>query len=206
MSIDSISFKTSSIAPIWRQRLLLLLIVALFVLPLAVAWLLIGHWRPEGHVQHGELLDPARPMDLRLSSLEGKPMDGGVLRGWMLVYVGLAAECDAHCRTGLYDMRQVRLALGKDMDRVKTLLLLDAIPATEFRGWLAAEHSATVVGVADAANRTSLIEAFNQPGRVGEWIYLLDPLGNLLMRYPIDTDPRGLLKDLQRLLKWSKIG
>ncbi|MCC9002175.1 MAG: SCO family protein, partial [Candidatus Competibacter sp.] len=155
MSVDSISFKTSSIAPIWRQRLLLLLIVALFVLPLAVAWLLIGHWRPEGHVQHGELLDPARPMDLRLSSLEGKPMDGGALRGWMLVYVGLAAECDTHCRTGLYDMRQVRLALGKDMDRVKTLLLLDAIPATEFRGWLAAEHSATVVGVADAANRTS---------------------------------------------------
>ena len=109
MSVDSISFKTSSIAPIWRQRLLLLLIVALFVLPLAVAWLLIGHWRPESHVQHGELLDPARPMDLRLSSLEGKPMDGGALRGWVLVYVGLAAECDARCRTGLYDMRQVRL-------------------------------------------------------------------------------------------------
>jgi len=125
---------------------------------------------------------------------------------WRRNAIGLAAECDAHCRTGLYDMRQVRLALGKDMDRVKTLLLLDAIPATEFRGWLAAEHSATVVGVADAANRTALIEAFNQPGRVGEWIYLLDPLGNLLMRYPIDTDPRGLLKDLQRLLKWSKIG
>ena len=207
MSVHSISFDLSSIPPLWRQRLLLLLVVACFVLPLAAAWLLIGHWRPESSAQHGELLNPARPVALRFDLLDGKPADETAFRGrWVLAYVGSAAECDARCRIGLYDMRQVRLALGKDMDRVKTLLLVDAMPPTGFRDWLAAEHPATLVGVADTANRIALADAFGRPGRVGEWMYLLDPLGNLLMRYPVDTEPRGLLKDLQRLLKWSKIG
>ncbi len=141
MSVHSISFDLSSIPPLWRQRLLLLLVVACFVLPLAAAWLLIGHWRPESSAQHGELLNPARPVALRFDLLDGKPADETALRGrWVLAYVGSAAECDARCRTGLYDMRQVRLALGKDMDRVKTLLLVDAMPPTGSRDWLAAEH------------------------------------------------------------------
>ena len=208
MSVHSISVRPSSISPIWRQRLLLLFIVACFALPLAAAWLLVGHWRPGGSAQHGELLDPARPIaNLQFDSLDGRRVDGAALRGhWVLAYVGSAVECEARCRTGLYDMRQVRLALGKDMGRIKTLLLLDGVPEVEFRKWLAAEHPATTAGAADAASRNALIEAFDRPGHAGEWMYLLDPLGNLLMRYPIDTDPRGLLKDLQRLLHWSKIG
>jgi cytochrome oxidase Cu insertion factor (SCO1/SenC/PrrC family) len=208
MSIHSISINSSSIPAIWRQRLFLLFVLACFAVPLAAAWLLVGHWRPGGSVQHGELLNPAHPLpDLRFDSVDGRPLEGTALRGrWVLVYVGSAAECDARCRTGLYDMRQVRLALGKDMGRVKTVLLLDGVPETGLRQWLASEHAAMTVGVADGSTRNVLIQAFGQPGRAGEWIYLLDPLGNLLMRYPVDTEPRGLLKDLQRLLKWSRIG
>ena len=208
MSIHSISINSSSLPAIWRQRLFLLFVIACFVVPLATAWLLIGHWRPESSAQHGELLNPARPLpDLRFDSVDGHPLDGAGLRGrWVMAYVGSAAECDARCRTGLYDMRQVRLALGKDMERVKTVLLLDGMPETGLRQWLATEHAAMTVGAADDSTRNALIQAFGQPGRAGEWIYLLDPLGNLLMRYPVDTEPRGLLKDLQRLLKWSKIG
>jgi cytochrome oxidase Cu insertion factor (SCO1/SenC/PrrC family) len=208
MGVRSISVRSSSISPIWRQRLLLLFIVACFALPLAAAWLLVGHWRPGGSAQHGELLEPARPIaNLQFDSLDGHRVDGTALRGhWVLAYIGSAMGCDARCRTGLYDMRQVRLALGKDMGRVKTLLLLDGMPGAEFRDWLAVEHPATIAGVADVASRNALIEAFGQPGLAGEWMYLLDPLGNLLMRYPVDTEPHGLLKDLQRLLKWSKIG
>ena len=208
MSIHSLSIDSSAIPPPWRQRLFLLFVIACFVVPLAAAWLLVGHWRPEGSVQHGELLNPARPLpDLRFDSVDGRLLDGAGLRGrWVLAYVGSAAECDARCRTGLYDMRQVRLALGKDMERVKTVLLLDGTPETGLRQWLAVEHAATTVGAADGSTRNALLQAFDRPGRAGDWIYLLDPLGNLLMRYPVDTEPRGLLEDLQRLLKWSKIG
>lgn len=197
----------SAIPATWRPRLALLLIIACFAVPLAAAWLLVGHWRPAGAAQHGELLDPAQPVALRMVLPEGKPADITGLRGrWILAYVGAATACDERCRTGLYDIRQVRLALGRDMERVQTLLLLNGQPEAEFRRWLNTEHPALTVGVAEPATQTALIGAFRQPGQVGDWLYVLDPLGNLLMRYKIDADPRGLLKDLQRLLKWSKIG
>ncbi len=208
MSLHSILFSAPSISPLLRQRVALLAIIACFLLPLAAAWLLIGHWRPDGSVQHGELLNPARPVDLQLAGMDGGHFNTATkLRGqWVLAYIGSATVCEARCRAGLYDIRQVRLALGKDMDRVKTLLVLNGMPASTFRQWLATEHPAMTVGIADAVNRNNLTAAFAQPGPEGEWLYLLDPLGNLLMRYPVDIEPRGLLKDLQRLLKWSKIG
>ncbi|MBL8251079.1 MAG: hypothetical protein JNK31_05385 [Candidatus Competibacter sp.] len=207
MNAHSMLSGAASIPPPWRQRLVLLFVIGCFALPLAAAWLLVGHWRPSGSVQHGELLDPARPMELRFESVGGGSPTGAGLRGrWVLAYVGAASACDARCRTGLYDMRQVRLALGKDIDRLKTLLLLDGEPTPELRRWLAAEHPAMTVGVADSAQHNALIGAFPRPGQAGDWVYLLDPLGNLLMRYPVEVEPRGVLKDLQRLLKWSKIG
>lgn len=208
MSASSIPIKMSSALSPWRQRLFLSFIVACFVVPLAAAWLLVGRWRPDGSVQHGELLNPARPLpEFRFAPLDGRQMDGAPLRGhWMLVYVGSAAECAAPCQTALYDLRQVRLALGKDMARVKTLLLLDGPPDAGLQRWLAAEHPTMNVGIADAATRTALAEAFNSPGQTGAWVYLLDPLGNLLMRYAVTTNPRGMLEDLQRLLRLSRIG
>ncbi|MEZ5600135.1 MAG: hypothetical protein R3F36_03615 [Candidatus Competibacteraceae bacterium] len=72
--------------------------------------------------------------------------------------------------------------------------------------WLATEHAAMLLGLADAKTRNSLPEAFGQPGPSGDWVYLLDPLGNLLMRYPVTVNPSGILKDLRRLLRLSEIG
>ncbi|MFO1422828.1 MAG: hypothetical protein U1F70_04105 [Candidatus Competibacteraceae bacterium] len=208
MSIHAILVKTDAIPAIWRQRLMLLFIVTCFAAPLAVAWLLVGRWQPEGSVHHGELLNPARSLaQLRFTALDDRPLDGTTVRGhWVLIHIDSATGCDPSCQTALYAMRQVRLALGKDMGRVKTLLLLDGLPDARLRQWLAAEHAATTVGVADAATRTELGGAFGSTGTGGRWIYLLDPLGNLLMRYPAAVDPRGMLKDLKRLLSLSNIG
>ena len=73
MSVHSISFDLSSIPPLWRQRLLLLLVVACFVLPLAAAWLLIGPWRPESSAQHGELLNPCLLYTSRIARMQVHP-------------------------------------------------------------------------------------------------------------------------------------
>jgi len=208
MSAYSLAMKTGSIPARWRPRLMLLFIIACFAVPLAAAGWLVGRWTPSGTVQHGELLTPARPVkELRFISLDERRLDATALHGrWALAYVGSAEGCDIGCRTALYNMRQVRLALGKDMSRVKTVFLLDGAPVAELRQWLADEHAAMIVGVVDPAARTELASAFAKPGAMGEWIYLLDPLGNLLMRYPIGGEPRGTLKDLQRLLRLSRIG
>lgn len=208
MSVRSILAHVEAMPVIWRQRLPLLLIIACFAVPLAAAWLLVGSWRPSHSVQHGELLNPARPLaDFRLDTLDDQRLNGAILQGhWTLVYVASTMECAAPCRTALYNMRQTRLALGKDMGRVKTLLLLNGAPDSSLRQWLATDHPAFTVGVADAATQAELSGAFRSPGAIGEWIYLLDPLGNLLMRYPMTVEPRGMLKDLERLLRLSKIG
>lgn len=208
MSVPSISTASPATTSLRRQRLLLVLVISAFVVPLVVAWLLIDHWRPGGSVQHGELMNPTRPVALQFTLLGQQGLAGSeAWRGrWVLVYVGSAAHCDARCRTSLYDMRQVRLALGRDLERVKTALLLDGTPGTELHQWLASEHPNTEIAIANSANQNLLFMAFPQAGKLGDWIYLLDPLGNLVIRYPVDIDPRGLLKDLQRLLKWSKIG
>ena len=208
MSVHSLAMKTNGVPARWRPRLMLLFIIVCFAVPLAAAWWLVGRWTPGGTVQHGELLNPARPLPaLRFTPLNDGEPDGTTLRGhWVLIYAGSAGECAAACQTALYDLRQVRLALGKDMGRVKTLLLLDNEPIAELRQWLVDEHAAMIVGVADLAAQMELAGAFPIPGAAGEWIYLLDPLGNLLMRYPVASEPRGMLKDLQRLLRLSKIG
>ena len=208
MSIHAIPVKADAMPAIWRQRLILLFIIACFAAPLAAAWLLVGRWQPEGSVHHGELLNPARPLaNLRFTTLDSQPSDGTTMRGyWILIHIGSATECDASCQAALYAMRQVRLALGKDMGRVKTLLLLDGFPDAGLRQWLAVDHPAMTVGVADTTTRTELGNAFGSTEAGGKWIYLLDPLGNLLMRYPVAIEPRGILKDLKRLLGLSNIG
>jgi hypothetical protein len=209
MSAPTFPLKLSVISPLWRQRLFLLFLMACFILPLTVAWwLLADNWRPSGSAQHGELLNPAQPLpSLRFTPVDGRPWDEAALRNyWLMVYVGGATNCDEPCRTALYDMRQVRLALGKEIIRVNTVLLLDGMPEVDFRNWLAAEHAEMLAGVASAEIRNAFLQAFPETGRVGAWIYLVDPLGNLLMRYPTTVKPGGMLKDLKRLLRLSKIG
>lgn len=204
MNAQTLPIKDATLPVAWRPRLYLLFIVACFAVPLAAAGWLSGRWTPGHTVQHGELLNPARPLDLRFTALDGRST---ALRGyWTLLYAGSASGCDAHCHTALYDLRQVRLALGKDLGRVETVLWLDGAPDTGLRQWLAHEHAAMTVGVADVGMRSQLREVFVRTDAISDWIYLIDPLGNVLMRYPVTVEPRGMLKDLQRLLKWSRIG
>ena len=188
-----------------RQQFLLL--VALFAAPLLAAWLLVGHWRPAGMTHHGELLDPAQPVAyLRVRQVNGQELNTAYLHGrWTLAYIG--AGCGERCQHGLYNMRQVRLALGKDMGRAQTLLMLSEAPGPELAEWLNREHAAMTVGVADAATLSFFGQAFaGGEAAANSWIYLIDPLGNLVMRYRTDDNPKGILEDLRRLFKYSKIG
>lgn len=204
MNVQTLPINAATLPTAWRSRLYLLFIVACFAVPLAAAGWLAARGMPGSTVQHGELLHPAQPITVRLTTLDGRIT---TFRGrWTLLYVGSDDPCAAPCQTALYDLRQVRLALGKDMSRVETLWLLDAMPDAALRHWLAGEHAAMTVGVDAAGLKSALAKAFADADATGDWIYLMDPLGNLLMRYPVTVEPRHLLKDLQRLLKWSRIG
>ena len=145
-------------------------------------------------------------MQLRLPT--GETVDDTFLRHrWTLVYLG--TPCDEHCRQGLYTIRQVRLALGKDMQRAQTLFIMTSPPEAALLPWLKQEHPNLTAGVAERRTLELFTQAFPGAAAPGEWIYLIDPLGNLFMRYRLSTDPvtnKGILIDLQRVLKYSTLG
>ncbi len=193
----------------FQNRMLLVLIASAFALPLILAWILVGNWQSDGGASHGELLRPARPIPyLAVTQPDGKELDQDYLRGrWTLVYLhDSTAGCDESCRRNLYKMRQVRLALGRELGRVQGLLITAAAPDAALQGWLAVEHQGMPAGIGDARTRAFFAEAYGDSESIPGWIYLIDPLGNLVLRYGRASDPNDMLADLKRLLKISKIG
>lgn len=183
--------------PVARGRRALLALAALFFLPVAAAfWMYYGAgWRPGGTINHGTLIDPPRAL-----AWSG---EATALRGaWVLVYVGDGA-CDASCRRALHVMRQTRVALNADMTRVQRLLL--ATGGCCDRAFLGREHPGLVVLDGTQPELQTLLAAFPPEERAGA-IYIVDPLGNLVMREEARGNPQDLLADLRRLLRLSHIG
>ncbi|MDE2262374.1 MAG: hypothetical protein KGL45_07630 [Gammaproteobacteria bacterium] len=179
-------------------------LAALFFMPLLASfWLYYGtSWRPGGHVNHGELIQPPRPLPDVALPLISAP-DSTPFRGkWTLVYVG-DGGCDASCRNTLYVMRQTRLALGTDMTRLARVFLVTANCCA--KDYLAREHAGMTVADASGAAGAQLLGRFPAGDRA-HTLFIIDPLGNLMMRYDVRRDPRGLLVDLRRLLELSQIG
>ncbi|MGH8738445.1 MAG: SCO family protein [Burkholderiales bacterium] len=186
-----------------RARLKLALIALFFALPFALAWTAYRlHWAPGNTGNYGELVQPPRQVpDGGLGGLDGKPFSLASLRGkWVMLQFD-AADCDAYCERKLYFMRQLRVAQGKDRDRVERVWVLTG-GGMPRRALLTAIDGTYVVRAADGA----VAAAFASGGHTRDHIYLVDPLGNLMMRFPRDPDPSKMLKDLQRLLKISQIG
>jgi len=195
-----------------RGRRQLLALAALFFVPLAVAfWMYYGPtgWRPAGDASKGDLIDPARPLpEIALPTMDGGTTAPAFLRGkWTMLYVG-DGLCDDRCRKALYLTRQSRIALNKDMDRVQRVFLVTDRCCD--RAFLAAEHPDLVVARVEDAASAALLGPFPVYGGVplaaAGRIYLVDPLGNLLMSYAATAPDKALLTDLKKLLRLSHIG
>jgi hypothetical protein len=173
----------------WRNLRMLAGLAGLFLLPLLLAfWMYYGTgWRPLRRVNHGELISPARPLP------------GTVFHGkWTLVYLG-NGRCDDDCRKALYVMRQTRLSLNNDMTRIERVFMVTADCCDEF---LSAEHPGLIV---IGAPEQPVLHEFPPDGRA-QSVFVVDPLGNLMMRFDLRQDPKGLLQDLKKLLSLSHIG
>jgi hypothetical protein len=195
-----------------RGRRQLLALAALFFVPLAVAfWLYYGPagWRPGGGSNRGDLIDPARPLQaMALPKPDGTATGPDWLRGkWTMLYVG-DGRCDDRCRKALYLTRQSRIALNKDMDRVQRVFLVTDHCCD--RAFLAQEHPDVVVALVETAESAALLAPFpsydDVPVAKAGRIYLVDPLGNLMMSYSATAPDKALLQDVKKLLRLSHIG
>ena len=180
----------------------LLLLAVIFIAPLAFAfWLYYGSdWRPAQRTNHGALIDPAIP----LPALPQGGSAANALSGkWSLVVVGGGVSgCDDGCRYALIYARQTWLSLGKLTPRVQRVLL--AGDGCCDRSYLRDEHQGLEVAQLRDSAVSTLLAAIPQPH--DHTIFIVDPLGNLMMRYDVRQDPKGLREDLKNLLELSHIG
>ena len=188
-----------------KGRWKLFLVIAICASPLIASYLTYYVIKPEGRTNYGDLIDPrAYPIPLLgATTLDGKPSGMDALKGkWIMLQVG-DAECAGSCRKQLHDMRQLRLTQGKEMDRIERVwLITDDKPLETL---LIREHDGThMLRVKPDVLKTWL--PVEQGTVVADHIYVIDPLGNLMMRFPKDADPNKIKKDLAKLLKASRIG
>ncbi len=185
------------------SRLQLMLVATLFIGPLVVAMVLYYgdfHWRPVGLSNHGTLLTPITNVVEPLSDRETAQQ---LNDKWTLLYPS-SGDCgpESICRERLYKMRQVRLMLGKNMDRIQRVILPAAQPPAA--DYLEAEQQGLLI-LQDAELSASLDGHLPATITRGGY-YLIDPLGNLVMYFEPDLNPKHMLGDLKHLLSLSHIG
>lgn len=179
----------------------LLIIAALCIAPFIAAAVMFYWGDPRGGMNYGELI-PARPLiDPPLRHLDQRAFRLSELKGrWIMLQLD-GADCADACRAKLYNMRQVRLAQGREMERVERVwLILDEAP---LETQLIREYDGTRFV---RAAGSPLLAEFSPAGAARDHIYVIDPLGNLMLRFPRDADPGRMRKDLARLLKVSRVG
>lgn len=180
----------------------LLVIVAVSIFPIVGSYLLYQWWRPSSQMNHGELVE-TRPLTMAslVEAATGTPLPGPGLKGKWVLLTAQPATCDERCRLKLYYMRQVRTATNENMGRIERVWVLDGAGTPDKQ--LLAEHPGLWLARGNDANWPRSLPV---KGPVDTYIYLIDPLGNVVLRYDETFNAKGMLKDLGRLLKYSRLG
>jgi len=181
----------------------LILVMGIFALPVLASYLAYFVWQPQSAARnYGTLIPPVTLAEsVTLVSPEGASVPLKSLRGkWLLLHVDNAA-CAQACEQKMHVMRQVRLMQGREQERVQRLWLIADGQAP--RAALQKEYEGTQ-WLADP--QRAVIGKLAAEGDVKQYIYMIDPLGNAMMRWPENPDMKRMFKDIERLLKASQIG
>ena len=197
-----------------RTRSIRPLIAILLVCLAPVAFALLAYYvpalglRPESRTHYGQLIEPQRPIpgDLALRDEQGRPYDLNQLKGqWLLISSGPGA-CPESCVRGLFVLRNSHASQGKEVDRLE-------------RVWFITDDAPTAPVVDEAYTGTHILRA--DPARLAAWLapdatdpaaelarglWIVDPLGHLMMRFPDAQQPEAVRDDIRTLLKNSRIG
>jgi hypothetical protein len=193
----------------WRRNRALYLLIAVTVAPIIAAYYAYYVAPPEGRTNYGTLIEPQRP----LPAIQGTGLDGTAFEvrslkdKWIFAMVD-GGSCDARCQSKLLHMRQQRTMAGKDRDAIERLWFVtdrSAVPAAVLR-----EYAGTIVIRVDERDLVPLLALPDTPdASLRDHVWVIDPLGNLMLRWPRDPDPKGTRSDMARLLKaasmWTRV-
>jgi hypothetical protein len=183
----------------------LLAVLAVCAAPMALSYFMYYVIKPEGRTNYGTILEsrlyPMPKLDGTL--LGGEPKELGSYNGkWVMLQID-SGTCSAACQKKLYDMRQLRLTQGKEMERIE-------------RVWLLTDDEPVDTAVIRVFDGTDIIKVDSSllkkwlpvdgDTQLTDHIFMIDPRGNLMMRFPKDADPQKMKKDISKLLRASSIG
>lgn len=203
-AMPSVNSPGGTAAPTRSGRWKMIAVLLMCASPVVASYLAYYVIKPEGRRNFGELIDPQRPLPaIATKALNGQAGQLTALKDqWLLLAVS-GGDCDARCEKNLYFQRQLRESLGREKERLdRVWLVTDESPVRA--ALLPALAAATVLRVAPADLGQWLQGA---PGkRPQDHLYLVDPMGNLMMRFPAEMDAEAAAKakrDLDRLLRAS---
>jgi hypothetical protein len=193
-------------------RLRMALVLLACAAPVLASYFTYYVARPDGRTNYSTLILPSRtlPADLALQTLDGRPVAPASLRGQWLMVVTADAACDAACEKRIYLQRQLRDMLGRERDRVDRVWLVtgDAMPSAALIQAASAKAPLTVLRVDRQALANWLAPADGQ--QLEEHLYVVDPMGEWMLRAPVDPEPGRLKRDLDKLLRgsssWDRAG
>lgn len=201
-----------------RSKTPLIIIMLMSLAPLVAALIVyfIPELRPEGSAAYGELVEPQRPMpnakDLPLMTLDGKPFDLSSLKGKWIMMAADGAACPEACARKLYIIRNTHASQGKHVERLaRVWFITDDAPVPEkvleaYKGAVMVRVNPVVLqqfllgGAAGSVTPEQARQGLSTP------IWVIDPLGNLMLQYPAVADPEMFRKDIRKLIKSSRIG
>jgi cytochrome oxidase Cu insertion factor (SCO1/SenC/PrrC family) len=184
-----------------RGRRTLLILALVCAAPVIASYVTYYWFRPAGHVNYGELLAAKPVQEIVGTRPDGEKFRLSDYRGRWLFVAADAGPCEDACQHMLYATRQARTIQGREQDRV-VRIWLQATGAFTLAPQLLAQHPGLVVVRIDPDQWAALPGVTGSPQK----IYLIDPLGNIVLRYPANPDIKRMAKDLERLLRASRIG
>ncbi|MFM1911012.1 MAG: hypothetical protein RJB18_403 [Pseudomonadota bacterium] len=192
-----------------KGRLFLIAMVVFFAAPLFLVMAMYRFdWHPKGK-SYGELIEPVLPIKLTEAFQDVKTTDTTVLSKvlwhdkWSAVI--LADKCENVCQTRLHDARQIHASLEKDMNRLQRILITNQ----QELGDLQKQYPDLIILNQPSADVEALAKQFDLNGvssYTSERVYMVDPLGNLMLSYSNEVKPVEMRKDWVRLLKYSWAG
>lgn len=188
-----------------KGRWKLFAIILVCASPLIASYLAYYVIKPQGRTNYGELIDPRNyPMpQMSATALDGKPASLENYKGKWIMLQADSGDCAEPCRTKLFQQRQLRLTQGKEMSRIERIwLVTDDKPVDTV---LLKEYDGTRVLRADPATLKQWLPVA-EGAALTDHVYMIDPLGNLMMRFPKNPDPNKMKKDISKLLRASSIG
>jgi hypothetical protein len=188
-----------------QGRMVFLLMILFFAVPIIVVLAMIKlDWRPIGQ-SNGDLINPPKKLSIHepLKTSEGGSTDKLLLDKWNMVFV--AKDCTDQCMERLHLIRQIHVSLYKDMPRVQRLIITESADVSKIK------HDYPDMIVINQPKETvvNLMHEFDLPNENAETqnrIYLVDPLGNMVMSYRPEVKGEAIRKDVVRLLKYSWAG